>query len=85
MPRGKLERQPLEDQFPNLRRYVVACAACHQPGRDANVDWANFRPDGFGPWITEAVETWYPLLPLDQRGLCHSCASAERIAKSSLR
>ena len=59
MPREKLERQPFEDQFPNLGRYVVACSACGQRGRDETVDWDNFRPAGFGLWITEAVKTWY--------------------------
>jgi mono/diheme cytochrome c family protein len=86
VPRGKTERQPLEEQFPKLKRYLVTCSACHQVGRDAKVDWASFQPPGFGPWITEVVnERWYPILALDGRGFCHECAAAERIAEDPFR
>jgi hypothetical protein len=84
VPRGKLDRQPLEERFPSLARYVVTCAACGRRGRDANVDWVNFRPTGFGSWLTEAVSDWYPILPLDARGICDACVSAERKAGSRL-
>jgi hypothetical protein len=75
-----INSQPLEDAFPKLRGCVVACAACGRLGRDAHVDWENFRPPGFGPWITEAVSGWYPILPLAGTGFCHACSSGGRIA-----
>jgi len=84
VPHGKIDRQPLEERFPELSRYLVACAACGRRGRDAQVDWENFRPARFGAWLDEAVNDWYPVLPLDSRGVCHACASAERKAGTPL-
>jgi hypothetical protein len=80
-----MPRKPLEVRFPDLAQYLVMCSACQRVGRDAHVDWDNFRPRGYGPWITEEVAHWHAILPLDARGFCHACASGERIAHDRLR
>jgi hypothetical protein len=73
---GKLDRQPLVDRHPELRRYVVACAACGREGRDAGTEWDSWQPLGFGEWVREAFVRELPVLPLTERGWCEACAAA---------
>jgi len=82
MSHSKLERQSLEERFPRLSRWLVACPTCGRKGRDATADWDTFQPPGFGPWVRDEMLRSYGVLPLDPSGLCADCAAAVAAAQS---
>jgi hypothetical protein len=74
---SKLERQPIEQRFPRVKRWIVRCSACGRRGLSDSFDWDD--PDstlpGFGSWFKPALRSQYDVLPLDRLGRCATCAA----------
>jgi hypothetical protein len=70
------KKQTLEERFPAVTKWMVACSACGRKGLDPATDWSDPTPlAGFGPWLKPELTRLYEPLHLDASGRCPDCAA----------